>query len=167
MEPSRQTTRILHDEHVATLSLLNRLDAMLADAGPKRPPDVAGAGLAPLLNDLATTLDGEIGHHFDFEERELFPRLADFGDAGIGAFLAEEHKLMLPLGGELASAARAGAKNGFTPDEWSGFHRQAAEMVERMMDHIQKEEMGLLPVLDDLLDEDEDRDLANAYLMSR
>ena len=37
------------------------------------------------------------------------------------------------------------------------------ELVERLVSHIQKETMALLPLLDDLLDEDTDRELAMAY----
>jgi hypothetical protein len=36
-------------------------------------------------------------------------------------------------------------------------------MVERQVAHIQKETMALLPMLDDLLDEDTDRDLSFSY----
>ena len=38
-----------------------------------------------------------------------------------------------------------------------------AGIVERQVAHIQKESMALLPLLDDLLDEDDDRELAFAY----
>jgi hypothetical protein len=36
-------------------------------------------------------------------------------------------------------------------------------MIEREMSHIQKETMALLPLVDDLLDEETDRDLAFGY----
>ncbi len=41
--------------------------------------------------------------------------------------------------------------------------RGALELVERLVAHIQKETMALLPMLEDLLDEDSDRELAFAY----
>ncbi len=37
------------------------------------------------------------------------------------------------------------------------------EIVERQVSHIQKETMALLPLLDDLLDDDTDRELSMAY----
>lgn len=37
------------------------------------------------------------------------------------------------------------------------------EIVERQVAHIQKETMALLPLLDDLLDDDTDRELSMAY----
>ena len=41
--------------------------------------------------------------------------------------------------------------------------RGTLELVERQVSHIQKETMALLPLLDDLLDEETDRELAFAY----
>jgi hypothetical protein len=41
--------------------------------------------------------------------------------------------------------------------------RGAIELVERQVSHIQKETMALLPMLDDLLDEESDRGLTFAY----
>jgi len=40
--------------------------------------------------------------------------------------------------------------------------RHALEMIERQVAHIQKETMALLPMLDDVLDDDDDRALAFA-----
>lgn len=167
MEPNRHITRLLHDEHQGTLTVLNRLDGLLGDYGPKRAPDAADPNTRTLLNDVATVIGGEIGPHFAFEESELFPRLADFGDAGIGEFLKEEHDAMLPVGNEVADMARNAAQGGFDGESWGRFQRLAAELIERMMSHIQKEEMGLLPVLDDMLDDDTDNDLTNAYLTTK
>ena len=46
---------------------------------------------------------------------------------------------------------------------WNRLKVGALEMVERQVSHIQKETMALLPVLEDLLDEETDRQLAFAY----
>ena len=37
------------------------------------------------------------------------------------------------------------------------------ELAERLVSHVQKEEMSMLPALDDLLDEEVDHELATAY----
>lgn len=63
---------------------------------------------------------------------------------------------MLPL-------ARAAADGTIDNEGWSALRRNALEMVERQVAHIQKETVALLPLLDDLLDDDTDRDLAFAY----
>ena len=39
----------------------------------------------------------------------------------------------------------------------------ALELAERLVSHVQKEEMSLLPALEDLLDEATDAELALAY----
>jgi hypothetical protein len=46
---------------------------------------------------------------------------------------------------------------------WDALKRGALELVERQVAHIQKEEMALLPLLEDLLDDATDRELAFAY----
>jgi hypothetical protein len=46
---------------------------------------------------------------------------------------------------------------------WRELKVGALEIVERQVSHIQKETMALLPVLEDLLDEETDRELAFAY----
>jgi hemerythrin-like domain-containing protein len=40
------------------------------------------------------------------------------------------------------------------------------ELAERLVAHVQKEEMALLPALEDLIDEETDRELALAYAES-
>jgi hypothetical protein len=49
---------------------------------------------------------------------------------------------------------------------WHALRPLALEFVERQVVHIQKETMALLPLLDELLDDDTDRDLAFAYAAS-
>ncbi len=119
------------------------------------------------MNELSAVVEGEVTRHFAFEEAELFPRLADFGDGDIGEFLAEEHETILPLGRRIAGLARVAGRDGFTAESWREFHRLGGELIERLMSHIQKEEMGLLPAIDDILDDDADRDLTAAYISSR
>ena len=63
---------------------------------------------------------------------------------------------MLPL-------ARAAAAGELDDAGWNTLKVGALEMVERQVSHIQKETMALLPMLDDLLDDDTDRELAFAY----
>jgi len=54
-------------------------------------------------------------------------------------------------------------KDGFDPVGWDRFRDLSAELIERMFAHIQKEEMALLPMLDDLLEAQDDMELAAAY----
>jgi hemerythrin-like domain-containing protein len=89
--------------------------------------------------------------------------MADAGDGDLAALLAEEHETIRAVAAELLPLARAAAAGTLDPAGWDALKRAALEMVERMVAHIQKETMALLPLVDDLLDEDTDRDLAFAY----
>ena len=147
MELLRQISRRLHEEHEATLQLWSRLEASLA----------SGRLDADLLRRAAGALEEELGRHFAFEEAELFPRLAAAGESDIGELLAEEHAAIRTAGREFISLARENATD-------PRLRALGLELAERLMSHVQKEEMSLLPALDDLLDESADQQLAEAYL---
>jgi len=155
MSYSRQVSRTLHDEHRASIDLLARVERALA-----RGEDV---DWPPLAAALVRQLEHEIDRHFGFEEQQLFPRMADAGDGDLVELLAEEHESIRAVAEELLPLARAAAAG--TPDAGSAatLQRLALELVERQVAHIQKETMALLPLLDDLLDDDTDRELAFAY----
>jgi hemerythrin-like domain-containing protein len=152
---AHRVTQMLHDEHMASVTMLNDLETLLATSG-RTAPDTSSATVAATLAGIAEAIEGEVTSHFAFEEEQLFTRLAEFGDAAIGEHLSEEHRAILPLGEGLAQMARSAMAAGFTPESWDGFRLGAAELIERMLDHIQKEEMALLPILDDVLDAETD-----------
>ncbi|WP_284619117.1 hemerythrin domain-containing protein [Aquabacterium humicola] len=154
MSFSRQTARLLDDEHRANLQLLERVERAL------RGDD---AGLAALAAPLVRQLDHEIGRHFNFEEEALFPLMADAGDGDLATLLAEEHATLREVAAELLPLARAAAAGPLGSEDAAALRRLAAELVERLVAHIQKETMGLLPLLDDLLDDEADRRLAFEY----
>lgn len=167
MHLSRRLTRALHEDHRATLALLERVEALLAGSSASAPPDATATQNARLLGDVAATVEVEIRNHFAFEEGELFPRLAATGDGDIGELLAEEHAAILPVGVRVAELARAARSSGFAPADWREFRRLGGELVERLVTHVQKEEMGLLPVVEELLDDEADARLSDAYAVSR
>jgi hemerythrin-like domain-containing protein len=155
MSFARQVSRALDEEHRASLALLGRLEsALLADRE---------AELAALAAPLVRQMEHEVERHFGFEESELFPRMASFGDGGMVALLSNEHELIREVAGELLPLARAWAAGALPAGQRPVYRRLGLELVERMVAHIQKETMGLLPLLDDLLDEESDRELAFAY----
>ena len=157
----RETSRRLDDEHRQNLDLLGRVEQAFA-----RVPRGRAAGdpdLARLAGALARALEQEIGRHFDFEERELFPRLGAAGDGDIALLLADEHVAIREVAAELLPRARSAAAGTLDAAGWQALQRGALELIERMVSHIQKETMALLPMLDDLLDEETDRELAFAY----
>lgn len=160
MDYRRSVCRMLHDEHVATLGLLDRVEDLLAKHR-KAPPDGDDAGFRRLIGELQAAVEGEIGRHFAFEEEQLFPRIAEMGDADISEVLADEHAAILPLGQELVTMAAAAGSS--AADDWAAFRRTGAELCRLMIEHIQKEEMALLPMLEDLLDDESDMELSTLY----
>lgn len=167
MEFARQVSRILHDEHMAALQLLERLEAMLLRAGRDNPPDITDNGLIRLMGDVRAGIEGEITNHFAFEENELFPRLTEAGEDDMVALLCEEHEIILPLGRRLADLAHNVRSGGITGDDWKSFHQLGGEFVERLRSHIDKEELALIPAAENAIDDDQDMRLAEQYAYSR
>jgi hemerythrin-like domain-containing protein len=155
MTPSRQVCRGLDDEHRAHLELLNRVEQSLVRG--------TGADVAALAASLLHHLEHEIGRHFDFEEGQLFPRMAEAGDGDLATLLTEEHDNIRAVAAELAPLARTVSAGPLEPAASAALKRLMLELVERQVAHIQKESMALLPLLDDLLDDETDRQLAFAY----
>lgn len=147
-----QTPQALDDEHRAALALYGKLEQAVAAGDDDALARLAGA--------LARHLDVEIGHHFEIEEREIFPRLAESGEGDIAALLEEEHGAIREVVAELGPLVPPGARA--TAPARDAFRRLALELVERQVAHIQKESMALLPVLDDMLDDETDRALSFA-----
>lgn len=146
MEFARAISRRLHEEHAATLALWGRVEQSLAGGGHD----------AALMREAAAALAGELERHFAFEETELFPRLAAAGEGDIAGLLAEEHEAIRAAGGRFMALAREAPPR-------VALRALGLELAERMVSHVQKEEMALLPALEDLLDESADRELALAY----
>ncbi|MDE2613438.1 MAG: hemerythrin domain-containing protein [Burkholderiales bacterium] len=156
MNYSRQVSQALDQEHRASLEHFERVERALVGSGSEAEwPALAAA--------LVRQLEHEIGRHFDFEEKELFTRMAESGDADMVELLLEEHHSIRAVAEELLPLARSLARGPLSASERATFKRLGLEMVERMVAHIQKESMSLLPTLEDLLDEDTDRELTFAY----
>ena len=155
---------LLHDDHMATLALIGRLETLLGRHGPASAPDGAAVPVATLLRDVEQAVAREIRPHFAFEEGELFPRLAEAGLDELVALLVAEHAALLPLADRVVELASRGRGAGFAPVVWVEFHTVAATLAGQLAAHVEKEEMGLLPALDDLLDAETDTALALAAL---
>ena len=144
---TRQVSRRLHEEHQATLAFWARVEGALA----------AGKANAALMGAAAASLAEEIERHFAFEEARLFPRLAAAGEGDIADLLAEEHATIRASGQRFIALVK---KNPLD----ASLKSVGLELAERLVSHIQKEEMSMLPALDDLLDEEADLALAEAML---
>lgn len=153
----------LHEEHMAVLALLERLEQYLGRFKASAPPPAGDADTAALLEELAANMEGEISHHYSFEEQHLFPKFMELAGPGIPMMLKDEHDTIRPVAKRLAELAHAGKASGFSAETWKEFHELGLEMVEREVFHVQKEEMGFLPALDQMLPPDLGPGLAEAY----
>ncbi|HXX09811.1 MAG TPA: hemerythrin domain-containing protein [Pseudolabrys sp.] len=164
MSFTNRISQTLHDEHGATVALMERLEQLLARGRRGGPPDKSDSNVARLLSDLSAGVESEVERHFAFEEDHLFTYLEAMGDAGIGEHLTSEHEAMRPLGKRVAALARAALANGFTPAEWEEFTRLGQELGDLMLAHVQKEEMALLPVIEDNMDSETEARLYQEYV---
>ena len=164
MSFTNRISQTLHDEHGATVALMERLEQLLARGRRSGPPDKADSNVARLLSDLSTGVESEVQRHFAFEEDHLFSYLEAMGDAGIGEHLKSEHEVMRPLGIRVAAIARSAMASGFTPAEWEEFTRLGQELSDGMLAHVQKEEMALLPVIEENMDSETEARLYQEYV---
>jgi hemerythrin-like domain-containing protein len=116
------------------------------------------------MSDLSTGVEAEVERHFSFEEDQLFPYLDAIGDEAIGAHLTDEHNAMRPVGIKLAGLARNAATLGFDQAGWEEFRRLGLELCDRMLAHVQKEEMALLPLLEEGMDAETEARLYQEYV---
>lgn len=167
MDLNHRITRVFHDEHMATMALMQRLRTILASHGNGAPPVLTDFDVNKLLRDIAVAVEGELTEHFAFEEEELFPHLAEHGDDGIGAVLTEEHKQIMPLGRRLTDLSKGALRDGFTETGWAEFRNVGRDFADRIVSHIEKEEMGLVMALEDVIDEADDARLSAEYSLRR
>jgi hemerythrin-like domain-containing protein len=164
MTYANRISQTLHEEHRATIALMERLEHLIGRHQRGGPPDRQDRAVAQLLSELSVGVTAEVQRHFDFEERQLFPYLEAAGDQAIGVHLTSEHEAMRPLGIRLAALAREASGAGFGEADWAEFRRIGQELAERMLAHVQKEEMALLPMLDEALDAGAEERLYQDYV---
>jgi hemerythrin-like domain-containing protein len=159
MDFLRATTRKLDREHSATLALLERFGRGLLDIAPGRATDER---FAPLARSVAFAIGDEIDRHFRYEEEALFPVLVAAGEGAHADLLLEEHAAIRACAGALLPLLQAAASGPLDAQRAMALKPLALEFVERLSAHIHMETGGLLPLLDDLVDEATDQHLAFA-----
>lgn len=155
-----ETGSLLHLDHMSTIETLQALDAFI---GQHRKAPAMNADSQDFLRKLARTLRDEVERHFGFEENHLFPVFVERGETGIVMMLTQEHRVILPLAVRVADLASGAAESGFSDADWQEFREAGAELAEREIFHVQKEEMGLLAAISALVDPAVDARLAQAY----
>ena len=163
MEFQLQTSRRLYEEHAATLELLSRVERVFTGRTGAYPPPEGDSNWPAFVRGLLGAINVEVARHFEFEELDLFPRLEEAGDGDLAALLAEEHAAIRAAAQPLAVLLREALSGGVQPAGWQTMKVLALEFSERLGSHAQKEDGALLPVLDNLLDQETDRELFGAY----
>jgi iron-sulfur cluster repair protein YtfE (RIC family) len=163
MDFQRQTSRRLYEEHVATLLLLARVERRFTGRAGAYPPAADDGDWPAFARAMLSAIEVEVARHFEFEERDLFPRLEEAGDGDLAALLSEEHATIRAVAQPLVDLLRHALEDGLQPQQWQTLKTLALEFSERLGSHAQKEDGALLPLLDNMLDEDTDRELFGAY----
>lgn len=154
----------LHEEHRATVALMERLEQVINRYRRSGPPPVTDAAVKQLLSELSTDVQSEIERHFTFEEDRLFTYLTELGDEAIGAHLTEEHRAIRPIGTRIAMLAREASAQGFDAAKWDEFCRLGQDLSARLLMHVQKEEMALLPLIEENMDAETEARLYQEYV---
>jgi len=164
MDFQRQTTRRLHQEHEETFDLCTRIERAFAARGRSAPAAGDEAWKA-----FASRMDRELDHgvmrHFEFEERELFPLLEANSEGAIAQLLLEEHDQIRECAQEFRGVLALSCERGVDQAQWTRLSALGAELAERLVGHAQKEEMALLPALDDILADEQDNELFSGYVL--
>ena len=163
MELQRQTCRRLHEEHEAVFELLRRLQRALVHSHADAAPDFLDPAWGALLRAVRSGLEFEVARHFDFEERSLFPLLADAGDGDLVELLNEDHKVIREVTAPLLELLGKWQRRDLDAPGWHSLRRLGLELCDSLADHALKEEQAMLPVLENMLSEDQDRELFAAY----
>jgi hemerythrin-like domain-containing protein len=164
MDFQNRVCRKLHEEHATVIALLERLAQTIA-GHRDGPPDAKDPVVARLMTDLASELPGEVERHFAFEEAELFPYLAEAGDQGIGAHLTHEHSVIRPLAAALVKLIGDIRAQGFDAARWAEFRLLGQQLNDSLIPHAQKEDMALLPALEDSMDSETEDRLYQEYVV--
>ena len=156
-------SRILHDDHEASLAFLVEADRIVL--ARKAVPARHDEEVVRFARRLCAALAGEIGAHFDFEEEALFPLLSEFGDGDLAELLTEEHRTLREVFDDLRARTEAATADGFADESWAAFRGVCGELAERMRSHIDKEERALLPSLENALTPETDAELSARHNM--
>jgi hemerythrin-like domain-containing protein len=159
---SNRVCHKLHDEHMATLALLERLERFVAKGEPAAASD---SGTRSFLIDLAAAFESEVWRHFDFEEDYLFDYLVAEGDTELPRHLTDEHMQIKAVAQRVIAEARAAAVAPFSPSAWREFRPLSQQLIEQLTAHVHKEEGVLVPLLQDNMESDAEERLYSEYAM--
>lgn len=155
-----RTGSLLHGEHQSTLAALVELETFTSR---RTPPELDETGRAFLLR-LYHLIEADVTDHFTFEETNLFPRLSVVGASFMVEMLQAEHEDIRALAQDLRALIGAFLDDApVSVDHWTQFRTTARDLIDMETFHIQKEEMGLLAALPQVLNDADDAAVAAAH----
>ena len=155
----------LYEEHATVVALMEALAQTIA-RHRNSVPDAKDPIVAKVLGDLTAELPGEVERHFAFEEAELFTYLKAAGNQAIGAHLTHEHAIIRPIGAALVKLISEARAHGFDVARWAEFCRIGQQLIDSLAPHAQKEDMALLPMLEDSMDAETEARLYEEYVIN-
>jgi hemerythrin-like domain-containing protein len=162
MDLQRQISRKLHEEHVAVIALLERFEQALGRLR-ELPPGAEDPVWRHLLAQLDSALQYEVSRHFSLEEDHLFPRLHQHGDGDLAELLFEEHESIRQIAQPLLERIGQARSGALEAAGWRSLKASGLQLAEMLGSHARKEEGSLVPLVDEILDEDTDQALWNEY----
>ena len=167
MEPKLEINRCLSREHKELSHLLQSFRNFLYLHGIGQQPDWSSTHASKLLNDLRTTFGSALPRHFAIEEDELFPLLEGAGLWQLVEILQEDHRLIKKLIGTVKPLLDKAQKNGrLTEQEWQRMWREGDALVTELSDHAEREEIGLMPELEEILEDEQADEIYRRYRAS-
>lgn len=152
-----RTGALLHGEHQSTLAALVELETFTG----RRTPPVLDEGSRAFLLRLYHLIEADVTDHFTFEEATLFPRIAAAGGGFMVDMLSAEHEDIRALAQDIRAMISGFLEEPtITPDRWTTFRTTARDLIDMETFHIQKEEMGLLAALPQVLSAQDDATIA-------
>jgi hemerythrin-like domain-containing protein len=162
MDLQRHISRKLNEEHIAILALLERFSQALVRLR-EGPPEQQDPVWRALLPQLENALRHEVTRHFALEEDHLFPRLHDYGAGDLADLLAEEHETIRAVARPLLDLIGDARDARLDAPGWRTLKTYGLELAERLSSHAEKEQGALVPLVDEMLDEETDNALSMEY----
>jgi DUF438 domain-containing protein len=144
-DPSGHKLESLHEEHVATLDMLELL--MQAIRAPQSARAAARPRYRAHLLALISDLEDAVESHFRFEEQHLFPLLSLAGKPELADSLTREHVAIRNATLPVLDRLRHALAEDPSEEEWTEFGRLVMALIEMKRAHINREETEMVPVL--------------------
>lgn len=144
----------LSREHQEVTHLMRRLGGFLSLHSISSPPDWSQFESRDLARTLAQTLDYEIRQHFALEEKSIFPFMEDEGLGDLVEILLGDHEELRGLVLEILPCLAVAEKGEALGDkDWATLFRKGNALVTDLIAHIEKEEGGLIPLIEESMND--------------